>query len=177
MSGMPQHLKTFDLACDWLLSPEIEGGYVNDPDDPGGETKHGISKRSYPDLDIANLTEDQARAIYFHDYWLKAGCSELPAPLGWALFGGVVNHKMHVAIALMQQSLGVTADGINGPVTQATALQSDVSAVLVDYLSRRARLYRDITLSNHTQSKYFRGWMRRLFLLQQAIYTHLGGSL
>lgn len=176
MSGMSQFPPPFNLACNWLLSPEIEGGYVNDPDDPGGETHFGISKRAYPDLDIAALTEDQARAIYFRDYWQEADCDQLPVQLGWALFDGVVNHKMSVAIGLMQQSLGVKADGINGPVTQAAAHRSYHPQVLVDYLSRRAQLYHDITLSNHTQSKYYRGWLRRLFLLQRAI-QNLGGSL
>lgn len=176
MSGMSQYPTNFILACNWLLSPEIEGGYVNDPDDRGGETRFGISKRAHPDLDIANLTEDQVRAIFYHDYWLEAACDQLPNPLGWALFDGVVNHKMRVAIGLMQQALGVTADGINGPVTQAAAHRSYTPGVLVDYLSRRAQLYHDITLSNHTQSKYYRGWLRRLFLLQRAI-QNLGGAL
>jgi len=50
-----------------------EGGYVNDPDDPGGETKYGISKRSYPQLDIKALTPADAVEIYYKDWWLKYG--------------------------------------------------------------------------------------------------------
>jgi len=46
----------------------FEGGYVNDPDDPGGETNFGISKRAYPDLDIPNITDRQVRNIYWRDY-------------------------------------------------------------------------------------------------------------
>ncbi len=46
-----------------------EGGYVNHPADPGGETNMGISKRSYPDLDIKNLTVAMAKEIYFRDFW------------------------------------------------------------------------------------------------------------
>ena len=48
-----------------------EGGYVNDPDDPGGETKWGISRRSYPSLDITNLTREDAIAIYYRDWWRR----------------------------------------------------------------------------------------------------------
>ena len=48
-----------------------EGGYVNDKDDPGGETMMGISKRAYPNLDIKGLTEDDVKEIYHKDYWLK----------------------------------------------------------------------------------------------------------
>src|SRR5690606_39725856 len=50
---------------------EHEGGYVNDPRDPGGETNWGISKRAYPDLDIANLTRTDAIAIYYRDWWQR----------------------------------------------------------------------------------------------------------
>lgn len=56
-----------------------EGGYSFNPADPGGETKYGISKRSYPRLDIKNLTVQQAKLIYYKDYWGPLGCSELPA--------------------------------------------------------------------------------------------------
>ena len=49
---------TFEEIIDNVL--ESEGGYVNDKDDPGGETNMGISKRAYPDLDIKNLTREEA---------------------------------------------------------------------------------------------------------------------
>jgi lysozyme family protein len=63
---------TFDEAFDVLIGHE--GGYVNHPGDPGGETKFGISKRAYPALDIKALTLGQAKAIYRRDYWIPAGC-------------------------------------------------------------------------------------------------------
>ena len=61
---------TFDILVKKVL--KHEGGYVNDPSDPGGETKYGISKRAFPDLDIKNLTEEQAILIYYDEYWLDA---------------------------------------------------------------------------------------------------------
>ena len=54
-----------------------EGGYVNDPADPGGETKFGISKRAYPDVDIKSLTRQEAEMIYRRVYWEKAGCDKM----------------------------------------------------------------------------------------------------
>ena len=58
-----------------------EGGYVNDPNDPGGETNFGISKRAYPNLDIAHLTADDALKIYYNDYWVPSGAEKLDWPL------------------------------------------------------------------------------------------------
>lgn len=59
----------FDTAFDLLLTPTYEGGYSNDLRDPGGETKYGISKRSYPHLDIKTLTRAQVKPIYRADFW------------------------------------------------------------------------------------------------------------
>ena len=69
-------LTKFDDIIDVVL--EHEGGYVNDPNDLGGETKYGITKRFYPDVDIKNLTEDEARKIYYDDYWVKNKVPQLP---------------------------------------------------------------------------------------------------
>ena len=63
---------SFDEIIEVVL--HHEGGYVNDPKDPGGETNYGISKRAYPDVDIKNLTEDGAKDIYRRDYWEKYRC-------------------------------------------------------------------------------------------------------
>ena len=61
---------TFDEIIEVVL--EHEGGYVNDPHDAGGETNFGIAKRWYPDVDIKNLTKEQAKKIYHQDYWSPA---------------------------------------------------------------------------------------------------------
>ncbi len=67
MADYPEDFKeaVADLIDNW------EGGYVNDPDDPGGETKFGISRRNYPTVDIKGLTKDGAAAIYYRDFWQK----------------------------------------------------------------------------------------------------------
>ena len=69
----------------------LEGGYSNDPNDPGGETKYGISKRYNPDVDVASLTLEQAKKIYLERYWIPAGCDNQPYPLDICLFDGAVN--------------------------------------------------------------------------------------
>jgi len=62
-------LVNFDEIIEVVL--HHEGGYVNDPKDPGGETNFGIAKRSHPDVDIKNLTKDGAKEIYKEHYWDK----------------------------------------------------------------------------------------------------------
>ena len=110
-----------------------EGGYVNDPNDRGGETKYGISKRAYPDIDIANLTKEQATDIYRNDYWDKIRANEmfqLASPfdvspkhrlVGAALAAIVVDHGVNAgtsrAIKLIQDVAGMTVDGVVGPNT------------------------------------------------------------
>ncbi len=69
----------FQKAVDDLID-NWEGGYVSDPDDPGGETNMGISKRSYPTLDIKHLTRDDAVAIYYRDFWQKYKLDSIPDP-------------------------------------------------------------------------------------------------
>jgi len=80
---------SFERAIDFTL--KWEGGYSNDPTDPGGETKYGISKRAHPDLDITNLTLEDAKDIYRTEYWNASGCDNLPEPLDIVVFDTAVN--------------------------------------------------------------------------------------
>lgn len=164
--------RAFRLAVAHVL--RVEGGYADDPADPGGETHFGISKRAYPHLDIPALSEAQARAIYHQDYWLAAGCPELPGPLAFALLDAAVNHGPRRGVILLQQTLGVTADGHNDAVTQRAARAAEWQAALVDFLTRRAQLYRDIVAARSSQARFLDGWTRRLFALQAAVYVHQG---
>jgi len=80
----PRFLRVMQFFFKW------EGGYDDDPDDSGGETKFGIDKRSHPNLDIKNLTREQAIQIYWED-WLKYGCDQYPWPKGEVLFNTYEN--------------------------------------------------------------------------------------
>ena len=79
----------FEKCISFVL--EKEGGYVNNPNDPGGETRWGISKRSYPKVDIKNLTIDQAKGIYLVDYWTPLGCGGYDDKLARAILDAGVN--------------------------------------------------------------------------------------
>lgn len=78
----------------------IEAGYVNDPLDPGGETKYGISKRAYPNEDIPNLTLDRARELYRRDYWDKANCDAYQWEIALITFDCAVNQGVSFALTL-----------------------------------------------------------------------------
>lgn len=106
---------TFDEAFERLIGHE--GGYVNDRRDPGGETKYGISKRSYPREDIASMTLDRAKSIYRRDFWAPAGCDLVPEALRFDLFDMAVNSGPKKAVCTLQDAVGALPDGVIGPKT------------------------------------------------------------
>ena len=93
----------FERAIARLLGDE--GGYVDNPADPGGETKFGITKREYPDLDIEALTRDEAIAIYYRDWWQRYRYSELPGPIAAKTFDLAVNIGPDHAVRCVQRAL------------------------------------------------------------------------
>lgn len=90
----------FQQAIKFVL--KWEGGYVDNPNDPGGETNFGISKRAYPHLDIKNLAEEQAKEIYHRDYWVKVGCIEIAHPLDIVVFDTAVNLGVSRALEFLK---------------------------------------------------------------------------
>lgn len=145
---------SLDFALDLIL--KHEGGYVNDPNDPGGETKYGISKRAYPAIDIANLTESQARKIYTNDYYLKARCEQLPVGVDLVVFDMAVNAGVKRAIQLLQTLVGCDADGIIGPNT-LKAVREWNGDVITGYTVARINYYRKLKTWVHFGS----GWAYR----------------
>lgn len=97
-------INSFSKAIDFTL--QWEGGYSNNPADPGKETNFGISKKSYPHLDIANLTREQAIEIYRRDYWDALGCDDLPYPLDIIAFDTSVNCGVARTKKWMEQANG-----------------------------------------------------------------------
>ena len=79
----------FDEIIEEVL--KHEGGYVNDPDDAGGETNYGIAKKFNPDVDIKNLTKDGAKEIYYNKYWVPSKADKVPDKLKHIYFDMVVN--------------------------------------------------------------------------------------
>ena len=109
----------FATAIERVL--KIEGGYVNDPSDPGGETNFGISKRSYPNVDIRALTREQAIAIYKSDFWDAVNGADLYPSIAYQTLDFAVNSGTGTAIRYLQRALGVADDGHFGPMSIAAA--------------------------------------------------------
>jgi len=118
-----------------------EGGYVNDPHDPGGETIWGITKRDHPGA-WANgrPTLEMAREIYRKQYWIPAGCDDLPDGYDLLTFDSAVNQGVRPAVLMLQKALRVKIDGVVGPQT-VMAAQSTGREGMALALSERAHRY------------------------------------
>lgn len=135
-----------------------EGGYVHDKNDPGGETNWGISKRSYPSVSIKTLTRNQAIAIYYRDFWLKAHCEELSDGAGYQLMDSAVNSGISQSIRFMQRAVGVADDGIYGPITLAAIRKVTETDFIMLFLAERLEFM--TKLKNWTN--HGKGWTRRI---------------
>lgn len=165
-----------------------EGGYVNDPDDPGGATNHGVTihtmRRLGLDLtgdgqvttaDVRRLTQEQAIAIFIEHYFTRPRIAELPEPLHATLFDMSVNAGTN-AVKILQRLLGkmgvpVSVDGAIGPRTIAATARAHAHAPdhIVDaYGIERRNYYFDLADRRPASRKYARsraggkgGWIIR----------------
>ena len=140
----------------------VEGGYVNDPVDPGGETNFGISKRQYPTVDIKNLTLAKAIEIYERDYWNKLKLGALHSQrIAWKVFDIEVNTGQ--GDRMLQQALGVTVDGMIGDKTIAAANGADVERLMDKLIELQAKRYAQIVAAGPDKVKFLVGWINRAF--------------
>jgi lysozyme family protein len=157
----------FERAVNKVL--EFEGGYVNDPSDRGGETKFGISKRSYPKLDIKNLTIDGAKMLYYRDFWEPQLYEQIDSYMvAEKVFDLAVNvgaNKAHVILQRALRAVGnpVKEDGVFGKITLSAINASDEAALLSAIRSEASGYYRTIVAKNPNQSKFINGWLKRAY--------------
>ena len=135
-----------------------EGGYVNDPRDPGGETKYGISKRANPDVDIRNLTLAKAQWIYRQRYWLPLHADAMPEAVAVQVFDAAVNHGIKPAVRMLQRALQVQDDGVIGPVTLNAMVSIDDARFVAHFAAERLSYYTDLA----GWEAFGRGWTRRV---------------
>lgn len=145
----------FDDAFDRLLGHE--GGYVNDPRDPGGETNWGISKRAYPNVDIKSLTKEAAKTIYRRDYWTPVRADELPDSVRFDVFDAAVNHGVLQSAKWLQRAAGAQPDGVIGAQTVASARAAGPQ-LAAHFNGYRLQFYTD----SANWAVYGKGWTRRV---------------
>ena len=146
----------FNTAFDRLIGHE--GGYVNNVLDPGGETNWGISKRSYPAVDIKNLTRASAKEIYHVDFWNRVNGDRLPDGVSYQLFDFAVNSGIEPAVRYFQRALNVADDGNWGPVSQSAADNATESDMIMSLNAERLEFM--TKLVNWPNAS--RGWARRI---------------
>jgi lysozyme family protein len=143
------------IIGDWI--EKVEGGYVNLSSDPGGETKYGISKKAFPNLDIKNLTLDQALGIYYQKYWIPNNLDSYTFPTAFVMFDCAV----------------LCGSGwLNTSISKARAIAGAKSYknenMLIDALI-------SLRINYHTDDRNFptfgKGWMRRVANLLEEYVT------
>ena len=150
---------------------DIEDGYTNDSSDSGGETKYGISKRSYPDEDIKNLTPERAKFLYKRDYWDPLKLDEWPyADLTYNVFELIVHSGIKRAVTILQISINalnghplLVEDGIFGSKSKAALFECDFKILNKCYKSATAAYYYYLYTVRKKDAKYIKGWLKRAY--------------
>lgn len=158
---------TFDEAFDRLIGHE--GSLSMERADPGNwtggrvgvgqlkGTKYGIAANTYGDLDIKNLTLDQAKKLYYRDWWLKAGADEFHPALVFQMWDFAVNAGMGTAKRALQYAAGVAMDGQIGPLSVEAVKKADLNDILLKFNAYRLRHYTSLS----TWPTYGKGWVNR----------------
>jgi len=162
----------FLRAAERLLADE--GGYVNDPADPGGETKFGIARRFHPELDIRNLTRDAAIEIYFREWWRKFSYSDLPEQIAAMMIAiapliGPANAAVCLQRACRANHQPVSETGFLGPQTRnicRTLAAQNCDALLAAFRSEVAGWFRVKAASERDTGaggNFIKGWLNRAY--------------
>ena len=146
-----------------------EGGYVNHPNDPGGETKWGISKKSYPHLDIKALTVEEARSIYHRDYWTKIRGDQVPPPLDLALFDFAVNSGTYRAVRFLRRIVGLGEVPAQVDENALKAIHEEVGrrplgvqSLAEELVCQRALWLTRLGCTRRGSEVFLVGWMKRI---------------
>lgn len=135
-----------------------EGGLSDNPNDPGGVTKYGISQRAYPNVDIKALTLDEAKAIYKRDYWKPMQPDALPDGVRFDLFDMAVNSGLRQAVKTLQRAVGAEDDGVLGMQTLKAVRALSDAQVVARFNGARLMFMTDLKTWPH----FSRGWARRI---------------
>lgn len=151
-----EYSQNFQKAFESLIGNE--GGYVDHPQDPGGETNWGISKRAYPHLNIKLLTKEAAMDIYYRDFWTPLEGDNFKYSIAFEMFDAAVNHGILKSLMLVQQAVGVADDGHIGPMTRSAIRSMDQNDILLRFNAYRLKFYTKLS----KWDSFGKGWVNRV---------------
>ena len=159
-----------------------EGGFSDDPDDPGGATNCGIIQETYdkyrkgkslPVQSVQKITKDECVEIYRKSYWNAVKADTIPAPLDLVMFDSGVNNGVRTSIKWLQTSVGAAADGDWGAKTDKAIAEyiEDHGALKLaqQVLNFRESRYRSLVVKNPKLKKFLKGWMNRINDLRKTV--------
>jgi lysozyme family protein len=152
----------FQECLDLVL--KSEGGWVNNPADPGGETNLGVTKRVWEEYvghavkTMKNLTKDDVAPMYELKYWRPCYCEVLPRGLDFVVFSMGVNAGPGRSVKLLQQSIGCVPDGVIGPRTRELISASNSANLIAKFSETRREYYRSLK----TFPIFGKGWLARV---------------
>ena len=152
----------FEECLDLVL--KSEGGWVNNPADPGGETNLGVTKRVWEEYvghavqSLKKLTKDDVAPMYELKYWRPCYCEVLPRGLDFVVFSMGVNAGPGRSVKLLQQSIGCVPDGVIGPRTRELISASNSANLIAKFSETRREYYRSLK----TFPIFGKGWLARV---------------
>jgi lysozyme family protein len=158
------------MLSNWQKSFELmlksEGGYVNNPADPGGRTNLGVTQatwenwvgRASDETEMRGLTPEKVKPLYKKKYWDAVRGDDLPVGLDYLCFDFGVNAGPNRAIRVLQSAVGVTPDGGFGPITMAAVQSVDPATLIERFSAEKVVFYRSL----NTFATFGNGWLNRV---------------
>ena len=156
--------ENFDKSFALVL--KSEGGFVNNPKDPGGMTNLGVTKKNWEafvkrtadEKEMRALTADAVKPFYKANYWDAEHCDDLPTGLDYAVFDFAVNAGVGRAAKILQRALGVPEDGHIGPVTMGQIKAASAADLLEKFSNNKKEFYKALP----TFADFGKGWLSRV---------------
>jgi lysozyme family protein len=169
-------ISNFEKALDLVL--QSEGGFSINPFDNGnklpdgrqGCTNKGITQNSWEEFvghkvshnDMRNLTQEQIAKFYKAKFWKLAKCDELPSGVDYVVFDFSVNAGVGRAVKTLQQSIGVSADGLIGAITLAELAKCNTTNLISKFSEKKIEFYQDLVARKPDQQVFLKGWLNRV---------------
>ena len=153
-----------------------EGGYSDNPADPGGATMEGITLSTYRDWehdqtltaeDLKQITSEEVSSIYQANYWTSTLCDSLPPGVDLMCFDMSVNAGTSRSVKLLQATVGSSIDGTMGPNTLANVAKIDATMLINQLAIHQSAFYKSLA----TFPTFGNGWLSRVHARQQMALT------